>query len=61
MSGLIEIGTGTKTVLAQILAERLKMDVDNIHVRMEVDTQTMPEHWKNRCQQGEHLWQAGLP
>jgi CO/xanthine dehydrogenase Mo-binding subunit len=46
MSGVIEIGTGTKTVLAQILAERLKMDVDQIHVRMEVDTQTTPEHWK---------------
>ncbi|WML44176.1 xanthine dehydrogenase family protein molybdopterin-binding subunit [Neobacillus sp. PS3-40] len=46
MSGVIEIGTGSKTVLAQILAERLKMDVNKIHVRMEVDTQTTPEHWK---------------
>jgi CO/xanthine dehydrogenase Mo-binding subunit len=46
MSGVIEIGTGTKTILAQILAERLKMDINNIHVRMEVDTQTTPEHWK---------------
>lgn len=46
MTGVVEIGTGTKTVLAQILAERLKMDVNHIHVRMSVDTQTTPEHWK---------------
>ncbi|CEG28933.1 xanthine dehydrogenase family protein molybdopterin-binding subunit [Bacillus sp. B-jedd] len=46
MSGVVELGTGTKTVLAQILAERLKMDVNKIHVKMTIDTQTTPEHWK---------------
>ncbi|WHX41000.1 xanthine dehydrogenase family protein molybdopterin-binding subunit [Mesobacillus sp. AQ2] len=46
MSGVVEIGTGTKTVLAQILAERMKMDINRIHVKMLVDTQTTPEHWK---------------
>lgn len=46
MSGVVELGTGTKTVLAQILAERLKMDVSKIHVKMTIDTQTTPEHWK---------------
>ncbi|MEH7336416.1 xanthine dehydrogenase family protein molybdopterin-binding subunit [Neobacillus drentensis] len=55
MSGLVEIGTGTKTVLAQILAERLKMNVDNIHVRMEVDTQTMPEHFKTVASRGTFM------
>lgn len=55
MSGVIEIGTGTKTVLAQILAERLKMDVDMIHVRMEVDTQTTPEHWKTVASRGTFM------
>lgn len=55
MTGVIEIGTGTKTVLAQILAERLKMDVDNIHVRMEVDTQTMPEHFKTVASRGTFM------
>lgn len=55
MSGVIEIGTGTKTVLAQILAERLKMDVDHIHVRMEVDTQTTPEHWKTVASRGTFM------
>lgn len=55
MSGVIEIGTGTKTVLAQILAERLKMDVNNIHVRMKVDTQTTPEHWKTVASRGTFM------
>ncbi|MFK9090449.1 xanthine dehydrogenase family protein molybdopterin-binding subunit [Bacillus salipaludis] len=55
MSGVVEIGTGTKTILAQILAERLKMDVDNIHVRMEVDTQTTPEHWKTVASKGTYM------
>jgi len=44
--GAVEIGQGTKTALAQILAEKMKMDVDQIHVVMEVNTQTAPDHWK---------------
>ncbi|MDQ0199680.1 xanthine dehydrogenase family protein molybdopterin-binding subunit [Neobacillus ginsengisoli] len=55
MSGVVEIGTGTKTALAQILAERLKMDVDKIHVRMDVDTQTTPEHWKTVASRGIYM------
>ncbi|KZL92667.1 xanthine dehydrogenase family protein molybdopterin-binding subunit [Clostridium magnum] len=45
-SGAVEIGPSTKTTLAQILAEKLKMDVGRIHVLMGVDTQVSPEHWK---------------
>ncbi|MGO4889297.1 xanthine dehydrogenase family protein molybdopterin-binding subunit [Anaerobacillus sp. MEB173] len=45
-SGVVEIGTGTKTILAQLLAEKLKMDVNKIYVKMNVDTQTTPKHWK---------------
>jgi CO/xanthine dehydrogenase Mo-binding subunit len=55
ISGVIEIGTGTKTVLAQILAERLKMDVKDIYVRMNVDTQTTPEHWKTVASRGTFM------
>ncbi|KAB2331569.1 xanthine dehydrogenase family protein molybdopterin-binding subunit [Cytobacillus depressus] len=55
MSGVVEIGTGTKTILAQILAERLKMDINKIHVRMEVDTQTTPEHWKTVASRGTFM------
>ena len=44
--GAVEIGQGTKTALAQILAEKMKMDVDQIHVVMEVNTRVAPNHWK---------------
>lgn len=52
MSGLVEIGTGTKTVLAQLLAEKMRMDINKIYVRMTVDTQTEPEHWKTVASRG---------
>ncbi|WP_372631416.1 xanthine dehydrogenase family protein molybdopterin-binding subunit [Cohnella sp.] len=55
LSGLVEIGTGTKTVLARMAAERLKMDAGRIHVRMEVDTRTMPEHWKTVASRGTYM------
>jgi len=45
-SGVVEIGPGTKSSLAQILAEKMKMDVNRIHVKLDVDTQVSPEHWK---------------
>ncbi|WP_246239752.1 xanthine dehydrogenase family protein molybdopterin-binding subunit [Paenibacillus anseongensis] len=44
--GSIEIGQGNRTVMAQILAEQLDMDVKDVHVKMDVDTQITPEHWK---------------
>ncbi|WIV12405.1 xanthine dehydrogenase family protein molybdopterin-binding subunit [Proteiniborus sp. MB09-C3] len=44
--GVVEIGPGTKTTLAQILAEKMKMDVDKINVVMNVNTQSSPKHWK---------------
>ncbi|MBU5440381.1 xanthine dehydrogenase family protein molybdopterin-binding subunit [Tissierella sp. MSJ-40] len=44
--GGVEIGPGMKTTIAQILAEKMKMDIDKIHVVMDVDTQTTPKHWK---------------
>ncbi|GER66494.1 xanthine dehydrogenase, molybdenum binding subunit [Weizmannia acidilactici] len=55
ISGVIEIGTATKTMLAQMLAERFQMDIHQIHVRMKVDTQTTPEHWKTVASQGTFM------
>jgi CO/xanthine dehydrogenase Mo-binding subunit len=52
LSGIVEIGTGTKTILAQLLAEKLKMDINKIHVKMEVNTQTTPKHWKTVASRG---------
>lgn len=55
MSGVVEIGMGTKTVLAQMLAEKLKMDIDDIHVQMGVNTQSTPEHWKTVASRGTFM------
>ncbi|WFA10438.1 xanthine dehydrogenase family protein molybdopterin-binding subunit [Tissierella sp. Yu-01] len=44
--GGVEIGPGMKTTVAMILAEKLKMSADKIHVFMGVDTQVTPKHWK---------------
>ncbi|ADU30289.1 xanthine dehydrogenase family protein molybdopterin-binding subunit [Evansella cellulosilytica] len=55
ISGVIEIGTGTKTVLAQMLAEHMQMDINQIHVKMEVDTQSTPEHWKTVASRGTFM------
>jgi CO/xanthine dehydrogenase Mo-binding subunit len=42
----IELGQGSKTVLGQILAEKLKMNVNDIHVIMDVNTQYDPHQWR---------------
>jgi CO/xanthine dehydrogenase Mo-binding subunit len=55
ISGVVEIGTGTKTILAQMLAEKMKLDINQIHVKMEVDTQTTPEHWKTVASRGTFM------
>src|SRR5699024_458957 len=42
----IEHGQGTKTVLGQILAERLQLDMSKIHVSIDVNTKYDPHQWK---------------
>lgn len=42
----VEVGQGTKTVLAQILAEKLQMGMEKIHVTIDVNTQYDPHQWK---------------
>ncbi|KQL53861.1 aldehyde oxidase [Heyndrickxia shackletonii] len=53
--GLVELGQGTKTALTQIIAERFKMDVDMVHVKMSVDTEITPEHWKTVASRGTFM------
>ncbi|MEI5909249.1 xanthine dehydrogenase family protein molybdopterin-binding subunit [Bacillus spongiae] len=53
--GAVEIGQGTKTVLAQMVAERLKMEIEDVHIKMEVDTQVAPEHWKTAASRTTYL------
>lgn len=45
--GVVELGQGSQTVLAQILAEKLRMDTERINVCLEVNTFDNPEHWKD--------------
>ncbi len=44
--GAVEIGPGMKTTIAQIVAEKLKMNVQRVHVTESVNTETAPYHWK---------------
>jgi CO/xanthine dehydrogenase Mo-binding subunit len=44
--GVTEIGPGMKTTIGQIIAEKMKMDINDIHVFMDVDTRITPKHWK---------------
>lgn len=44
--GAVEIGPGMLTTLAQIAAERMKMDINKVHVQMQVNTRVSPHHWK---------------
>jgi CO/xanthine dehydrogenase Mo-binding subunit len=44
--GAVEIGQGSKTTLAMIAAERLRIPVDQVHVTMDVITKYDPHHWK---------------
>lgn len=42
----VELGQGTKTVLGQILAEKLQMSPNKIHVTIDVNTERNPHQWK---------------
>ncbi len=57
-TGAVEIGSGGHTRLAQMLAQRLKIDPDMVHVVPTVDTQVSPEHWKTVASLTGHM--AGI-
>lgn len=54
-TGVVEMGSGGQTNLAVILAERLKIPVDQIHVILPVDTQSSPEYWKTVASLTEYM------
>lgn len=45
-TGVVEMGSGSQTHLAQMLADKLGLQIDQVHVVMGVDTRIAPEHWK---------------
>lgn len=52
LSGIVEIGMGAKTMLAVLLSEKMKMDINKIYVQMAVHTQSTPEHYKTAASRG---------
>ena len=44
--GAAEIGPGMKTTAAQLLAERMKINIDDVYVKLDVNTQSTPYFWK---------------
>ncbi|MCL1965420.1 MAG: xanthine dehydrogenase family protein molybdopterin-binding subunit [Firmicutes bacterium] len=54
-TGVIEMGSGDKTRLAQMLADKLRMDIGMVHVAMSVDTRANPKHWKTVASLSEYL------
>jgi CO/xanthine dehydrogenase Mo-binding subunit len=56
-TGIVEMGQGTKTGLAQIASELLKIPLDKIHVAMDVNTRVSPSDWATAASRG--LMMAG--
>jgi len=51
-TSIVEIGQGTKTGLAQILAEKFKVGLDKIHVVFDVNTKVTPHDWATAASRG---------
>lgn len=56
-TGIVEIGQGTHTGLAQIVAERFNMEVEKVHVVYEVNTDRSPHDWATAASRS--LFMAG--
>ena len=56
-TGIVEIGAGTPTGLAQIVAERLQIDTRTVHVVPEVMTDRSPHDWTTAASRS--LFMAG--
>ena len=54
-TGVVEMGSNSQTHLAQMLAEKLKMSPDQVHIVYSVDTRTAPEHWKSVASLSEFM------
>ncbi|MCL2810459.1 MAG: xanthine dehydrogenase family protein molybdopterin-binding subunit [Clostridia bacterium] len=53
--GVVEMGSGDQTRLAQMLADKLNINVGNVFVATSVDTRTHPKHWKTVASLSEYL------
>lgn len=46
ITGVVEIGSGGQTHICQMVADRLRMEYDRVHVKLGVDTRSTPEYFK---------------
>ncbi len=53
--GAVEMGPGMKTTAAQILAEKMRMSINDVYVKFEVNTQSSPLLWKTVASMTTHL------
>ncbi len=44
--GAAEIGPGMKTTAAQLLAEKMKVNINDVYIKLDVNTQSTPYLWK---------------
>lgn len=51
-TGIVEIGQGTKTGIAQIVAEKFKTTADDVHVIFDVNTSVSPHDWATAASRG---------
>lgn len=54
-TGVVEMGNGGKTQLCRMVAERLRMPYDRVHVEFGVDTRTTPEYFKTVASLSSYL------
>ncbi|HWR23285.1 MAG TPA: xanthine dehydrogenase family protein molybdopterin-binding subunit, partial [Feifaniaceae bacterium] len=54
-TGVVEIGSGGQTLLAQLFAEKLQMEPSMVHVSFPADTRLNPEHWKTAASMTAHM------
>ena len=55
VTGVVEMGSNSQTHLAQILAEKLCIPCEQVHVVLPVDTRVAPEHWKTVASLTEYM------
>lgn len=55
VTGVVEMGSNGQTHLAQILAEKLGIPCEKVHVMLSVDTRAAPEHWKTVASLTEYM------
>jgi len=51
-TGVVEIGQGSKTGIAQIVADTLGIPIEKVHVVMDVNTRTSPSDWATAASRG---------